>query len=756
MRALTIRTPIKSPIDDDDAVLPREENPTGADPVRNPFTHYAADDLVAPPDVQWLRRLCDRWVDLEVKQELISELEHQNDDLEQEVAELEDKDPDAVTPLPVNKLFRLGGDTPYEKFEITQENLTELTNRVSAEDPEWEGIDTELLRASPAYFAAEILRGPPQAPYNGKFLVGHHHVEWDELITNHDRLCVLAPRDHGKTYFFDFAYPIWRAVFGPNKKGFIFSATKPQATRIMEDIQEEFETNPKLARFLPQKGDKKIWRTDQIRLSNGHTIYARGFGTKVRGAHPDWIVVDDGLTDEALYSEVTRNKQIDYFSSAITNMIVPGGQIIVVGTPFHETDLYGYLKDNEEYHFHRYRALSKTGQALWPSRYNVAYLLRRKREIGGIRFTREFLCDPISDDMSLFPDRLFRGKDVEQYTVKLGAPKAFWKSLGISIYFGVDFAMSSSVQADYTVIWIMGADPYGNRWIIDIIRRKGLGFQKQLSMMVAAARKYDPALIFLESNQMQRIFGDELIRETDLPIYKFVTGNQKNNLDEGVPSLRVLLENRKFRIPRGDARSVELTERWIEEMRAFTWADGKLQGVGAHDDTVMGCWICDQAIRRGGFECSFGEEDVVDTDNELKASPEEVMRELTGEGVEEATAPADVQTDIHIRTSSPGAVQNTVQALDEVFAQVLGADNEAWEVTDDGCVVVRAFGPKDAVVNCLQSMENVEIVKVSDDTETIEPEQSNGGGRHKDEEEVLNLKAQDGGFLGAPGPMSLI
>lgn len=140
-------------------------------------------------------------------------------------------------------------------------------------------------------------------------------------------------------------------------------------------------------------------------------------------------------------------------------------------------------------------------------------------------------------------------------------------------------------------------------------------------------RRYEPALIFLESNQMQRIFGDELIRLTDLPIKEFITGVQKNSLDKGVPSLRVLLENKKFRIPRGDKRSVELTEIWVDEMRSFTWAEGKLQSVGGHDDMVMGCWICDQAIRHGGFEFTFGDEYKALSPAEMA----ELMKELTGE-----------------------------------------------------------------------------------------------------------------------------
>ena len=76
----------------------------------------------------------------------------------------------------------------------------------------------------------------------------------------------------------------------------------------------------------------------------------------------------------------------------------------------------------------------------------------------------------------------------------------------------------------------------------------------------------------------------------------------------------MLLENGKFRIPRGDKRSVEITNLWIEEMRSFTWVEGALRSVGTHDDTVMSLWIADQAIRAGGFSFDFGD-DVSTTEN---------------------------------------------------------------------------------------------------------------------------------------------
>jgi hypothetical protein len=503
--------------------------------------------------------------------------------------------------------------------EIDEDDLDERIRAImsGATDHGWEQLMQSLMLNSCAFFAQEVLRGPPEAPYHGRFVISEHHEEWDELIINHDRLCLEAPRDHGKTFFFNMAYPIWQSIRRPASIGYIFSATKEQAIRILADIKDELENNPKLQHLVPTNKVGARWSATAIQLTNGSVIYARGFGTRVRGAHPHWIVVDDGLNDEDMYSEMVRRKHIEYFYSAISNMIVPGGQIIVIGTPFHSADLYGDLSQNEAYCFVRYQAFKKDGTALWPARYNKKLLEKKKREIGSVRFTREFMCEPISDEMSLFPLYLFQNPLVQQPTVRLGMPREFWVDLGIvSFYMGVDFALSSSVEADYTVLWIMGLDQYGNRQIIEIVRGKGLPYQMQLSKILEMGRLYEPGIIFVEANQAQRIFGDELIRTTDLPIKHYTTGSEKNSLDKGVPSLRVLLENGKFRIPRGDKRSVELTNTWVEEMRSFTWVDGKLQSVAAHDDTVMACWICDQAIRHGGFSFDFGE------DVDLDGTPE--------------------------------------------------------------------------------------------------------------------------------------
>jgi hypothetical protein len=474
------------------------------------------------------------------------------------------------------------------------------------QDPE---VQATILRTSLAVYASETLTGPRKAPYNGKFLIGKPHITWSKLLRSTKRLCILAPRDHGKTYFFNFAYPIWMADTRPGSKGYIFSATKDQAVEKLEAIAHEIENNPELAHLDASEIPGHTWSKTKLELKNGSVIYARGFGTKVRGAHPDWIVCDDVLNDEDATSLTIRRRNIKYFRSAISNLAGTDATIIIIGTPFHQADLYAKLRDNPEYVFRSYPAEDKTGKPLWEERYNRAQLAAKKREIGSVEYTREFLLKPVSDDTSLFPDELFEGPPFEQMHIKLGMPWEYWDRLGVTIYQGVDFAISASSGADYFVIWTVGVDDSGNRWIINIERHQGAKYKKQKSRINAQGQKYQPALIILEDNQMQAIYGQELMEETDLPIVTYTTGVEKHSLAKGVPALRTLLENKKYRCPRGDQESVEMTDVWIDELHNISVVDGKVISVGEHDDTVMASWLGEKAIEKGrAFGFSFGEE----------------------------------------------------------------------------------------------------------------------------------------------------
>lgn len=463
-----------------------------------------------------------------------------------------------------------------------------------------------FLKYDLSYFAEKML---------DMEIVGHHK-EWSEFVAKFKKLNILSSRDHGKSFFFSFAYVIWRLYYNwipplpaedfksipRTSLGYIFSASQEKAIEFLDIVKKEIEENPRLVRLLPDKKDS--WSKTEIRCQNGGTVRARGWGAAVRGGHPVWIVCDDVLSDENIYSEVTRQKSIDYFYSAITPMVIPGGQQIVVGTPMHSTDLYGDLKENTEYHHSRHPAIKEDGTALWPTRYNLDMLKQREKEVASIRFAREYLCLPVSEGSTLFPDAIIK----ENYEPELGLVTQMTDSLRseYQLYTGVDLALSAAVGADFTVIMTLGVDKYKNCRIFDMRRFKGRSMTEQLREIEDVFYTYRPNMIYVEDNQFQRVFKDELVRNTDLPVQGFTTtARNKNSLERGVPSLQVRFENSKFMIPRKTERDRRLMDILINELKCFTWVGGKLQGVGAHDDTVMALWIAYEATQSSQFSFSF-------------------------------------------------------------------------------------------------------------------------------------------------------
>jgi hypothetical protein len=489
-------------------------------------------------------------------------------------------------------------------------------------DPYWREVYEGMLRESLVLFAKDVLG----------LQIGPHMIAWDEMISTHRRVAVNAARDHSKSTFFSYAYPIWRAWSEPGVEVYLFSKTLEQAMEFI-DIIVYGRDNLKgmlgvesLAKLVPTPDETRknplvrLNRAD-LKLHNGSRIRAVGYGKAIRGRHPKYIVLDDPLNDEDMWSEGIRRKNIEYFKSAIVNMATPTGQVCVVGTPYHASDLYGWLRKNPVYAFRRFPGLFKDRhtneeRALFPWRWSVEQLQGKRREIGPIAFAREILCEPVSDDMSVFPSYLF--PPLRDNTLRLRPTRAEIEARGWNTYMGVDIARSANVGADYFVIFVLAKDRQGQQFVVDIIRSRGLTFRKQLESIVLAAQRYDPGLIYIESNAMQQIYTDEMRRATDLPVKEFVTlATNKYPLDRGVPGLRIVLENEKLTIPYADDPYTRNTiDTWIGEATQFGFVDGRLQGIGEHDDTVMAWWFANEAARSGGFSFAFGDESGERTDDE--------------------------------------------------------------------------------------------------------------------------------------------
>ena len=470
-----------------------------------------------------------------------------------------------------------------------------------------EQLEEQLRCSSLCYFSSSAL----------SMEMNWHHMEWGWLVENFPMIAILAARDHGKSFFFSHAYPLWRMYkhdrLSKNQKinaklGYIFSNTSPQAIDLLEIVKDSITDIDILReRLYPEFKDN--WSKLGIKTKNGCRLRARGFGATVRGGHPDWIVVDDGLKDNVIYSKSQRQRNIDYFNAVILNMLVPGGQMIVVGTPFHKDDLYSIFEQSIDFAFRKYPAIDEDGNVLWESRHNKRDLEMRKRVMGNIIFTREFLVKPISDDTSMFPDKILKRSRATgfSYVQNLSAcPVKFEK-----VVTGCDFALSASAEADYTCFATFGIDSQGNMWLLDLLHKKGIGFGEQRRELYRIWRQFRPDVMFLESNQFQQLYTEIIKTESSMPVKPFTTDRRKHSLSEGVPGLAILFENGKFRFPFNSPKDRKVTEMVYNEFRSIGWTERGISSVGSeHDDIVMAIWLARQAVLHssGGFVFDFVDE----------------------------------------------------------------------------------------------------------------------------------------------------
>ena len=329
-----------------------------------------------------------------------------------------------------------------------------------------ESIEETLRCKNLTYFITSVLPD---------FQLGWHHLEWGDLVHRYNKLCIEAARDHGKSYYFSNAYAVWqlykyskpkKMIYSkrPSKsnsnRGYLFSFSLQQSVDLMEILKGTIEGNDILReRLFPDSRNSGAWASTNIVCKNGARLTCKGFGSSVRGAHPYWIVVDDGLKDNVIYSQLQRQKSIDYFHSVIMNMLVPGGQIIVVGTPFHASDLYGDLKSKSKaatgsdkgWFVIEYPAIFPDGRILWPQRWSFSDLMEKRTTQGNIIFSRENLCRPITNESSIFPLKVLERSLLRMENYCLVRNRDDFPIKFTKVVTGCDFAISSNVGSDYYV-----------------------------------------------------------------------------------------------------------------------------------------------------------------------------------------------------------------------------------------------------------------------------------------------------------------
>lgn len=467
-----------------------------------------------------------------------------------------------------------------------------------------------------------------------------------------EKLLLLAPRDHGKSYL-SIMYTVWRLCTDRNAKILFISATAGQAEKRLRLVKKFLESDRIINDWAcddmpPFKDNTTKWINTQIYLvrdqeSIDPSLEAVGAGGAVTGGHFDVLVLDDVDDDKTTYSAGVRRKTRDWLSGTIQPVLTRGGFMLVVGTRKHSDDIYAHMLKDPTFHVIHDKAIIKypdkysfvtevdnkgrdvikdvqiTGESvvLWSKQRPIEYLLKERATVGTRLFTREFQNEVQDADDQLFKNAwvdsaLARGsvlglREIPQVD-KLRVVQA-WDLALVS-----DAQKAEKNDSDYTVGITWGSDTQGNRYLLDITRFRGVTPSELYRRIETFYYKWQQHVnvVAIERNNFGQLHSLNLKTRSDIPFREHQTTNKsKNSVFTGVPRLAVLFENNKVVLPSRDKDDRDTLDPLIQELTGF--------GVEAHDDTVLCLSIAEATIQSINFEYS-----VIINDKELNMFGETV------------------------------------------------------------------------------------------------------------------------------------
>jgi predicted phage terminase large subunit-like protein len=294
------------------------------------------------------------------------------------------------------------------------------------------------------------------------------------LESNDEVLLLFAPPGSAKSTYVSVLLPSWYLANNPTHS--ILAAThavefaERWGRRVRNDIASDGNT---LGISLAE--DSKA--AARWALASGGEYYGVGAGTGISGFRANLGVADDlfGSREDA-FSEPIRQRRWDWYVDDFSARLKPGAKRILMNTRWHEEDVAGRVLAQIEREEIRGRVISipaiaegqddplgrKPGEYLWddPTGYNYGHFLRaRQRETSPMMWSALYQQRPAPEEGDYFRSAWLKAYDEppERETLR--------------VYGGSDYAVTAD-GGDYTVHAVMGLDPDGHMYLLDLWREQ--------------------------------------------------------------------------------------------------------------------------------------------------------------------------------------------------------------------------------------------------------------------------------------------
>ncbi|MBW6469633.1 MAG: hypothetical protein K0A90_00245 [Methanosarcinaceae archaeon] len=451
-------------------------------------------------------------------------------------------------------------------------------------------IDEALFRQK-AYFSLQVFI---EGVFDIKF--APFHVDMTNYLFSGQIVYLILPRGFGKTTNVSVGYVLWRLWREKKCKIAMFSASREQTESNLKQVHDIIMNNPFFKNLRPEGTDMK-WNTRQLETVTGNMAFVKPLKPTSRGVRPNFTICDDILRDE----KYTQDQVKDLFWNVIFPASDMGrGQIVLVGTPMTTDDLLNDLQypSKEIKEVLKKARLTPVGgrwQAaitdkngkwiapLWkdhPQFGSLDNLKATRALMGGLRFDREYMCNPLAGGSSIFTENLLENRHVEIQN----KPRDGW-----IYYMGGDIALADQSKADFSVYTIIGVNPEGTQYIVKLERYQGMKTERQIERIVKLHKIFNFRQIVIEENGLSKGLVRTLteMQETKSVMKGFITTQANKEL---------LIANIQSALSTGTLILLD-NEILINELRSFSKVVRKdlmgrvlketYEGVGNKDDCVM-------------------------------------------------------------------------------------------------------------------------------------------------------------------------
>lgn len=363
---------------------------------------------------------------------------------------------------------------------------------------------------------------------------------------------LLMPRGHLKSHCVA-VWATWQITRDPTTTMVYLSAGEDLAKAQVYSIKNMMMSD-RYQRLWPEminteEGQREKWSAFEINVDHplrkemgvrDSTIIVKTVRSNATGLHCSHLVYDDIVVPQNAYTETGR-KEVEQSVSQFSSIKNPNAHTKAVGTRYHPADIYSTFKemtyniyDDESgeiaqedvplwdiREFVLEDAGDGSGDYLWPRTKHPKTgrwegfdrTIREKKKAEYIhqeQFWAQYYNDPNSSGSHRVDRSSFQYIESKHLIFTEG--KWWYKDQKLNIAAAMDVAWTDKERSDFTAIAVVGKDPEGYTYILDLdqFKAKGSDFETYYRRIVSLQDKWKFKHLRVESNAAGKIIAEEI------------------------------------------------------------------------------------------------------------------------------------------------------------------------------------------------------------------------------------------------------